>query len=195
MLSEESLLHYNFPSNNIYSAGSTLMDDLITLHEAIDSRVQSIRNRVADWPCAKGCDACCHRLAEIPSLTETEWEMLKAGLAALSPGRLEQIGREVAALESQAVGPFVCPFLDRVSGACPVYAQRPVACRTYGFYVQRGRGVYCREIELRESAGRLEGVVWGNHDAVDACLTGLGKVRPLNEWFNESFTNSGQPDA
>ena len=56
------------------------MDDLITLHEAIDSRVQSIRNGVADWPCAKGCDACCHRLAEIPSLTGAEWEMLKAGV-------------------------------------------------------------------------------------------------------------------
>jgi uncharacterized protein len=188
-------LHYNFHGNTISSRRPAIMTDLTQLHAAIDIRVQTIRNSVAVWPCAKGCDACCHRLAEVPSLTEAEWEMLKAGLSALSPGRLEQIRREVAALESQAAGPFVCPFLDRVSGACPVYAQRPVACRTYGFYVQRGRGVYCREIELRESEGTLEGVMWGNHDAVDARLSGLGKARPLNEWFNESFTNSGQPDA
>lgn len=108
-------------------------------------------------------------------MTENRWEMLKRDWPLYhAPGRLEQIGREVAALVIKAAGPFVCPFLDRVSGACPVYAQRPVACRTYGFYVQRGRGVYCREIELRELTGWR--VMW-NIDAVDACLTGLGNVR------------------
>ncbi len=161
------------------------MDDLIQLHAAIDTRVQSIRNSVADWPCAMGCDACCHRLAEIPALTEAEWVLLCEGLSALAPEQLGRIGREMAALENQSSRPFVCPFLDRSSGACPVYAQRPVACRTYGFYVQRDRGLYCREIESRESQGSLAEVMWGNHDAVDTCLSGLGKARPLTEWFRD----------
>jgi Fe-S-cluster containining protein len=44
-----------------------------------------------------------------------------------------------------------------------VYTQRPVACRTYGFYVQRKLGLYCRDIESREAEGALVDVVWGNH--------------------------------
>ena len=161
------------------------MDNLTRLHAAIDDRVQSIRNTVTDWPCAKGCDACCHRLAEIPMLTKAEWALLSEGLAALPPELLGRIRQKMAALESQSSRPVVCPFLDRSSGACPVYAQRPVACRTYGFYVQRNRGVYCREIETRESEGTLAGVVWGNHDAIDASLSGLGEARPLTEWFRD----------
>ena len=161
------------------------MNNLTRLHAAIDDRVQSIRDSIADWPCAKGCDACCHRLAEIPTLTAAEWEVLREGLDDLPPEQLGRIHQEMAALESQPSRPVVCPFLDRNSGACPVYAQRPVACRTYGFYVQRNRGLYCREIETREAEGSLAGVVWGNHDAVDAYLSGLGKARPLTEWFRD----------
>jgi hypothetical protein len=46
------------------------MNDLPRLHADIDARVQSIRESTPDWPCAKGCDHCCHRLADIPSLSE-----------------------------------------------------------------------------------------------------------------------------
>ena len=74
-------------------------------------------------------------------------------------------------------------MLDQTEGACPVYAQRPVACRTYGFYVQRELGLYCGDIEARVAGGELGGVVWGNHDAVDQALGALGEVRPLTEWF------------
>ncbi len=181
----ESLLHYNFPGNNISSDRTAIMDDLTRLHSTIDARVQSIRDSVAEWPCAKGCDGCCHRLAEIPTLTEAEWEVLREGLATLPPEQLGRIRREMEMLERQPSRPVVCPLLDRSSGACPVYAQRPVACRTYGFYVQRNRGLYCREIEIRESGGSLAGVVWGNHDAIDACLSGLGEARPLTGWFSD----------
>ena len=38
----------------------------------------------------------------------------------------------------------------------------PVACRTYGFYVQRDLGLYCRDIENR--------------------VAGLGEALPLTEW-------------
>lgn len=161
------------------------MNDLPRLHADIDARVHAIRESTPDWPCAKGCDGCCHRLADIPTLTETEWELLQEGLAALPAEQRARIGREIAALAESTGRPVVCPFLDRQTGACPVYAHRPIACRTYGFYVQRDRGLYCPEIESRVSSGELAHVVWGNHDAIDARLAGLGEKRSLTDWFTK----------
>ena len=150
----------------------------------IDARVSAIRADRPDWLCAKGCDGCCRRLAAVPRLTAAEWALLRDALAALAAPRLDEIRQKMAALaEVQRSFPVVCPLLDAASGACPVYAARPVACRTYGFYVQRERGLYCREIELRVADGGLADVVWGNHDAIDQRLAGLGEVRALNAWF------------
>ena len=108
--------------------------------------------------------------------------MLRDGLAALPAQRLDEIRLAMLAL-SAGPRPLVCPLLDPASGACPVYAQRPVACRTYGFYVQRELGLYCHEIESRVADGVLADVVWGNHDAIDRRLAGLGETRTLSEWF------------
>ena len=156
---------------------------LIQLHADIDRRVASIRTAQPDWLCAKGCDTCCRRLAGVPTLTAAEWALLQAGLAALPPAQLDEIRRRVAALAGAPVRPVTCPLLEETSGACPVYASRPVACRTYGFYVERDKGLYCRDIEALEAAGRLPGVVWGNHEAIDRRLAALGEARPLTEWF------------
>ncbi len=164
---------------------SQKMIPLIQLHADIDARVQSIRENRADWLCGKGCDSCCRRLAEVPQLTVAEWGLLQEGLAALPPERLAEIGRDMAALAVQQSRPVVCPLLDQASGACPVYAQRPVACRSYGFYVQRDKGLFCRDIESRVADGALADVVWGNHDAIDQRLAGLGDSRALTEWFAE----------
>jgi uncharacterized protein len=156
---------------------------LTRLHREIDARVASIRENRPDWLCGKGCDHCCRRLAEIPQLTMAEWALLEEGLAGLTPGHLREVGRKMAALAGQSARPVVCPLLDETSGACPVYAQRPVACRTYGFYAQRDLGLYCHDIESRVAAGALADVVWGNHDAIDRQLAGLGASRPLTAWF------------
>lgn len=164
------------------------MTSLGELHADIDARVVAIRGDRPDWLCGKGCDGCCRRLAAVPRLTAAEWALLQEGLAALAPQRLEEIGRDVAALADDRgaghrSGPLVCPLLDQASNACPVYVQRPVACRTYGFYVQHKLGLYCAEIEFRVAAGDLADVVWGNHDAIDRSLAGLGETRALTEWF------------
>ena len=156
---------------------------LSRLHDDIDARVESIRGNRPDWLCGKGCDSCCRRLAEIPRLTASEWTLLRDGLSTLPPERILEISRDMAALAGQESRPIVCPLLDQATGACPVYAQRPVACRTYGFYVQRDLGLYCRDIESRVADGALADVVWGNHDAIDHRLAGLGETRTLTEWF------------
>jgi len=156
---------------------------LAALHQEIDARVRSIRDERPDWLCGKGCDGCCRSLADIPRLTEAEWTLLAEGLAALPASRRIEIERNAAALASDAARPVVCPILDRNTGACPVYAQRPVACRSYGFYAQRDKGLFCADIEARVDDGSLAGVIWGNHDAIDRQLARLGDSRPLTEWI------------
>jgi len=159
------------------------MNTIHQLHADIESRVTAIRDNHPDWLCRQGCDNCCRRLAEIPILTAEEWDLLREGLAALPVERLQAIGRQITALAEQTSRPIVCPMLDQAAGACLVYVHRPIACRTYGFYVQRDLGVYCKDIESRVAAGDWAEVVWGNHDAIDHRLGGLGETRDLTEWF------------
>lgn len=174
------------------------MSALALLHADIEARVQTMRAARPDWLCGKGCDSCCRRLAEVPQLTAAEWELLQQGLEALRPEPLADIRQKVVALADQQSRPVVCPLLDQATGACPVYAQRPVACRTYGFYVQRDKGLYCRDIEARVDEGVLNDVMWGNHDAIDHHLAALGETRALTEWFTHweggamIFTGSSQ---
>lgn len=156
---------------------------LTQLHADIDTRVHTIRSKHLDWLCGKGCDNCCRRLAEIPQLTVTEWNLLRDGLMSLPVERLREISLNVAALRSQQSRPVICPLLDQQTNVCPVYAQRPVACRTYGFYVQRDLGLYCQDIESQVAEGSLADVVWGNHDTIDRKLANLGEIRALTEWF------------
>jgi len=167
-------------------ADKDLRDTMTTLpriHADIEARVQAIRADHSDWLCSKGCDGCCRRLAEVPHLTPAEWDLLCEGLVALAPDKLQKVSQDMAALASQRSRPVVCPLLDQSTNACQVYPYRPVACRTYGFYVQRDLGLYCHDIESRVADGALANVVWGNHDAIDQGLACLGEIHPLTEWF------------
>jgi hypothetical protein len=56
-------------------------------------------------------------------------------------------------------------------------------CRSYGFYVQRDKGLYCHDIEMKVADGALPDVVWGNHDAIDQRLADLGVTRTMTDWF------------
>jgi Fe-S-cluster containining protein len=159
------------------------MSPLARLNNDIDARVQTIRDAHPDWLCGKGCDGCCRQLAEVPQLTAAEWGLLREGLGALTRQQLQDIHLKITALITRPSRPVTCPLLDHTTGACLVYAQRPVACRTYGFFAQRDKGLYCRNIESRVAEGALDDVVWGNHDAIDRRLNGLGESRPLTEWF------------
>ncbi len=161
------------------------MHPLFQLHQDIDERVNDIREHHSDWQCRMGCDLCCRRLAEIPSLTRTEWDLLKVGLLTLSPEQLEVVRKKMRALAEQKTRPVVCPLLNESAGACSLYEYRPIACRTYGFYVQRHLGLYCNEIKTEVEQGALADVVWGNHDTIDRRLNALGDTRDLTEWFTE----------
>lgn len=158
---------------------------LIQLQLEIDSRVSAIRAAQPDWLCGKGCDKCCRHLADVPQLTPAEWVLLREALQAMPSEQLAQVRERIAVLAEAAPRPVTCPMLDLASGACPVYAGRPVACRTYGFYVERDQGLYCSEIEAQERAGELSEVVWGNHERVTQVLAQMGEARALTVWFAE----------
>lgn len=161
---------------------------LDALFITIDERVAAIRSDHPDWRCAKGCDNCCRQLAAPPQLSREEWRRLASGLERLPAAQQQEIKARVTFQAPQPIiakDGYTCPLLDSASGCCPVYHDRPVACRSYGYYQQRDKGLFCNEILQSCESGKLDGVIWGNHDAIDRDLAQLGESRSLAEWFAE----------
>ena len=154
--------------------------ELRVLEADIAERVRSLTGAHPEWPCRKGCDACCRRLAAPPRLTAAEWEQLREGMASLATEIRREIASRIDAMPE--AGPLTCPLLDRSGGICLVYEYRPVACRTYGFYRERDRGLYCEELHARVERGELGDPVWGNAAAIDSRLEACGETRTLREW-------------
>lgn len=153
------------------------------LHAEIAQRVTAITREHPDWRCRKGCGNCCRQLARIPQLTQAEWTLLQQGLMDLPQAELAAVMRNIASQVTEA--PVTCPLLDLEQDACRIYVQRPVACRTYGFYVQRDKGLYCQDILQQVEQGEREDVVWGNQDGIDRHLSNLGETRALTDWFQD----------
>jgi Fe-S-cluster containining protein len=155
---------------------------LISIRQTIDHRVSAAKAAFNEWPCHAGCDHCCRHLAAIPAVTEAEWTRLSSAIAALSQPSQNEVVRRISHLE-EASYPFVCPLLDATSGRCLVYEERPLACRTYGFYVERAEGLFCDRIRSLADSGRLDQVVWGSQAGVEERSAGLGVRRSLVDWL------------
>ena len=141
------------------------MKRLLQIYEGIERRT----SQFPSWPCRRGCDHCCRSLAEPMLITRAEWELLRLSIGEYVP----------------TSDPRVCPFLDTEEGACRVYAHRPAACRTHGYYVERGVVLGCSQILARED----DDVVWGNEESVRQALATLSDdsddagALPLLEWL------------
>ncbi len=80
---------------------------------------------------------------------------MEAGLALL-PAAVRAEAEARLVLSALGSAPYTCSFLDPAVGSCLIYAYRPIACRTYGFYVdERGTGLYCGIIRERVEAGEF----------------------------------------
>jgi uncharacterized protein len=158
---------------------------LVSIQDAIQTRVSATTAARPDWPCRAGCDHCCRHLASVPEFTGAEWDLLSEGIAALATDVSQSIQERMRALKSASY-PFTCPLLDLSSGRCLTYAHRPLACRTYGFYVDRDEGLYCGQIRSLADAGLLDEIVWGSQAGVEAKTAPLGAKRSLLEWLGDS---------
>lgn len=146
----------------------------------VDERVAAIRSVRPDWPCRRGCDLCCRRLARAPELTRAERERVDEAVQGLEPSVRADVEARVAALRARLVareqGPVVCPYLDESEGACRIYEARPLACRTYGFFVDRDAPEVCEIIDRDLAARGERGIVWGNAASLAAEVrAGLGE--------------------
>lgn len=156
-------------------------DQLHVIQEEVRLRVEDIASTRGTWPCRKGCDDCCRSLASVPIVTRREWQLLAAELARLESATADAI-RERIRKSATASRPVVCPMLDRHSGTCLVYDARPIACRSYGFYLERESVLGCHRIE--QVAEESPGVIWGNGTALNDKLQPLGPAAELFRWLD-----------
>lgn len=141
------------------------------LDERIELRVQAIRAERDWWPCQRGCDHCCRHLAHPPELTAVEWERVDEAIAQLSSSERVVVEQRINALLQQisedALDSFVvCPYLNEQEGICRIYDARPIACRTYGFFVARDHDQYCQQIETEIHERGENAIIWGNAETV-----------------------------
>ncbi|MEM7332950.1 MAG: YkgJ family cysteine cluster protein [Chloroflexota bacterium] len=151
-------------------------EELSQIYDEIEHRVSEAQTNKPIWPCQKGCDACCRRLAHVPEVTAVEWQQMQVGIQNLSPAIQAQFLEKISALKNHQEGFVTCPLLDEEAGACLIYEHRPAACRMYGFYVSRYNNQWCQDIEDLFQAGELEGVTFGNFAAM---------TRHIQEQFGE----------
>ena len=163
---------------------SNAASHLQIIYTDIAQRVSAITAARPLWPCHKGCDGCCRRLAQPPEMTATEWHVLHQGFLQLSPITQQEVAKRIGALAHWQDGPVTCPFLDETHGTCLVYAHRPAVCRMYGFYVSRTDHWWCADIQTLYEAGDCDGVILGNQKAIEQALhQQCGEVKSLAEWF------------
>jgi Fe-S-cluster containining protein len=104
------------PSARSEEAGRAALEALRELHGEIDREAARLADRHAGrLRCGRGCSACC--LDDL-RVSAVEAERIREGHPEL--------------LETGVPGPIgACAFLD-ADGACRIYADRPLVCRTQG---------------------------------------------------------------
>jgi len=147
----------------------------------VEARSRRISTAHGDWPCRKGCDDCCRRLASAPRVSAVEWGLIAAAIDALPIDTAATVRQRIRESAS-TTRPVTCPLLDRNTGACLIYDARPIACRAYGFYAERDLVLGCERIAAL--AAEHPDIVWGNHAALEDRQRELGETAPLAEWLS-----------
>jgi Fe-S-cluster containining protein len=131
----------------------------IELVQIVDRALEDATARGGHWlACRPGCSQCCHGVFAISALDASR---LQEGLAALShadPDRASRVRRRAEAGVARLAADFPgdratgilgdspadqasfatfaddepCPALDPATGACDLYAARPLTCRIFG---------------------------------------------------------------
>ncbi len=144
---------------------------LYSLDERIEARAQAIRGEHDWWPCQRGCDYCCRHLAHAPELSPAEWARVDEAVAQLPVAERAIVEQKINTLLQQIATAslntsIICPYLNEQEGACRIYDSRPIACRTYGFFVTRDHDQYCQQIEAEIREQGEGAIIWGNGDVI-----------------------------
>jgi len=125
--------------------------DLIQIVDA--ALAEAVRKAGAWLACRPGCTACC--ISPFP-ITPADADRLRQGLSQLDAAVAERVrerarqsivrlerdypGDTVARVlaEDEAAEDEPCPALDPETGACDLYAWRPITCRTFGPAIRFG---------------------------------------------------------
>ena len=115
------------------------------LIEIVDTALAEAARRSGEWlACKIGCAECC--MGPFP-ISPLDAERLRRGLAELErrdPRRAARVKERAAAYAAQIedleelidgeteMDDEPCPALDPETGACDLYAARPLTCRTFG---------------------------------------------------------------
>jgi Fe-S-cluster containining protein len=170
---------------------------LQNLDEQIESRVQAIRAERDWWLCRRGCDHCCRHLAHPPELSLAEWERVDRAVAHLPNSVQVEINHRIDALLQQIVQQslptsVLCPYLDEREGVCQIYDSRPIACRTYGFFIARDHNQYCEFIETEVNRRGDGAIVWGNAESVRHDLQQIGGLPvPFETHYRDRLAQTG----
>ncbi len=98
------------------------------LVQIVDAALAEAVRKAGPWlACRPGCFECCRGLFAI---SRQDAQRLREGLASLDPAVAGRI-RARASLSTQEEDE-PCPALDPETGACDLYAWRPIVCRTFG---------------------------------------------------------------
>jgi Fe-S-cluster containining protein len=154
------------------------MTRLCQIQDEVRLRAEAIASTHGNWPCRKGCDDCCRRLASVPRVTREEWRLIAAAIDAL-PAETAEHAKQRIRDSAGTSRPVICPLLDADSGTCLVYEARPIACRAYGFYAEQREVLGCSRIE--SVSLESPNVVWGNHSALEAKVDLLGSLAEFRE--------------
>lgn len=139
--------------------------NLVALRHKLDAHAARVMGAYADrFACRRGCVGCCQTERTV---SDVEYEALRRAVEALPAETRAQLGA------GGDGGP--CPLL--VDGACAVYAERPVICRSHGLpLVMEGQTDVCPlNFEGQDLAALPQGDLL-SVDAVTAILVAVNQL-------------------
>ncbi len=107
--------------------------ELIQIVDA--AMAEAVRRGGSRIACRVGCTECC--LGPF-AISGADAERLRRGLAELAPARAAEV--RARAQRHGGGDDEPCPALDPDTGACELYAWRPLTCRVFGPPVRSGPG-------------------------------------------------------
>jgi uncharacterized protein len=106
---------------------SEAAEALVVLRRRIDAHFDGARRRSPrDMQCGRGCDSCCHVRLSVFSIEARRIEAALCELSTRDPDLRLRVRRQADDPKARDH----CPML--VDGACAIYDERPVICRSHG---------------------------------------------------------------